>query len=80
MTLSEEMLRGICENAFKYASDNQSGIRARKVARLCGIHLEEPFIAAEKKGAQNPTYIREPDSGMFHRLQEAAHGLCNTLL
>lgn len=75
MTLSDEMLRGICENAFKYASDNQSGIRARKVARLCGIHLEGPFIAAEKKGAQNPTYIREPDSGMFHRLQEAAHGL-----
>ena len=75
MTLPEEMLRGICENAFKYASNNQLGTRDRQVARLCGIHLEGPFIAAEKKGAQNHAYIREPDRGMFHRLQEVAHGL-----
>ena len=65
----------ICENAFEYASDDQSGAQGRQVARLCGIHLEGPFIAAEKKGAQNPAYIREPDIGMFHRLQEAAQGL-----
>ena len=75
MTLSEEMLRGICENAYEYASDDQSGARGRQVSRLCGIHLEGPFIAEEKKGAQNPAYIREPDIGMFHRLQEAAQGL-----
>ena len=75
MTLSEEMLRGICENAYEYASDDQSGAHGRQVARLCGLHLEGPFIAEEKKGAQNPAYIREPDIGMFHRLQEAAQGL-----
>ena len=75
MTLSEEMLRGICEKAYEYASDNQQGAHDRKVSRLCGLHLEGPFIAAEKKGAQNPEYMREPDSGMFQRLQEAAHGL-----
>lgn len=75
MTLSEEMLRGICGNAFVYAFKNHSEKRDRKVARLCGIHLEGPFIAEEKKGAQNPAYIREPDIGMFHRLQEAAQGL-----
>ena len=75
MTLSEDMLKGVCENAFEYASDNQTGTRGRQVSRLCGIHLEGPFIAKEKKGAQNPAYIREPDISMFHRLQEAAHGL-----
>lgn len=75
MTLSEDMLKGVCENAFEYASDNQTGTRGRQVSRLCGIHLEGPFIAKEKKGAQNPAYIREPDIAMFHRLQEAAHGL-----
>ena len=75
MTLSEDMLKEVCENAFEYASDNQTGTRGRQVSRLCGIHLEGPFIAKEKKGAQNPAYIREPDIAMFHRLQEAAHGL-----
>ncbi len=44
-------------------------------ARLIGIHLEGPFISMEKKGAQNPAYIRNPDVEMFLRLQEAAHGL-----
>ena len=49
MTLSEDMLKGVCENAFEYASDNQTGTRGRQVSRLCGIHLEGPFIAKEKK-------------------------------
>ncbi|MCI5827067.1 MAG: N-acetylglucosamine-6-phosphate deacetylase [Lachnospiraceae bacterium] len=75
MTLSEEMLRGICENAYAYSSGNQAGAGGRQKARLCGIHLEGPFISAEKKGAQNPAYIASPDIGMFRRLQEAARGL-----
>ena len=75
MTLSEEMLRGICENTFDYASGDPLGAQGRQAARLCGIHLEGPFISPEKKGAQNPAYIAKPDVGMFRRLQEAAHGL-----
>lgn len=74
MTLSEEMLRGICENAAAYAESDRSAAHGKKGARLCGIHLEGPFISEEKKGAQNPAYIRTPDIEMFGRLQEAAHG------
>lgn len=69
MTLSEEMLYGICVNATEYAAKTGLG------ARLCGIHLEGPFISMEKKGAQNPDYIQKPDIEMFNRLQEAAGGL-----
>ena len=91
MTLSEEMLRGICENAVSVqnrseqngegtkqsqnAPGDPSGVTGRQRARLCGIHLEGPFISKEKKGAQTPAYIKNPDIRMFHRLQEAAHGL-----
>lgn len=75
MTLSEEMLRGICEHAFAYASGNQAGARDGLVSRLCGIHLEGPFISEDKKGAQNPAFITNPDRGTFLRLQEVAHGL-----
>lgn len=74
MTLSKEMLRGICENAAAYDDLNRSTVRDQKVSRLCGIHLEGPFISEEKKGAQNPAYIKNPDIEMFGRLQEAAHG------
>lgn len=68
MTLSEETLLRVCKNASVYKNNNFS-------SRLCGIHLEGPFISQEKKGAQNPAYIKDPDVEMFCRLQEAAGGL-----
>lgn len=69
MTLPEETLAAVCENAYAYAGECKTG------ARLCGIHLEGPFISMEKKGAQNPAYIKKPDTAMFERLQKAANGL-----
>lgn len=70
MTLPEDRLDKICRNALKYATSDSNGR-----ARLCGVHLEGPFVSMEKKGAQNPQYIKKPDIEMFERLQEAAGGL-----
>lgn len=86
MTLPEETLAAVCENAYAYAVEYADGQRIAQAdrdvsggtkagARICGIHLEGPFISMEKKGAQNPAYIKEPDAAMFERLQKAAHGL-----
>ena len=89
MTLPEDTLLRVCENASEYqnkvaeemkSKDGQGDVskqerHAPMRSRLCGIHLEGPFISKEKKGAQNPAYIKEPDAEMFCRLQVAAGGL-----
>lgn len=82
MTLPEETLVSIGRAARSFAAEqkaalaNPQSIPVSPVgARLVGIHMEGPFLSIEKKGAQNPLYLREPDLAMFYRLQEAAGGL-----
>ena len=43
-------------------------------ARILGLHLEGPYINVEKKGAQNPEYIRKPDFDEFMEIWKAAEG------
>ncbi|MCH5260486.1 MAG: N-acetylglucosamine-6-phosphate deacetylase [Lachnospiraceae bacterium] len=75
MTLQEETLAGICAVCADAvnAETLSHGIPLGDVLR--GIYLEGPFISEEKRGAQNPAYIRKPDSEMLMRLQHAAKGL-----
>ena len=73
MTLAEETLANVCENAYAYYTKPETD--KPEGSRLCGIYLEGPFISMEKKGAQNPAYVKSPDIAMFNRLQDAAHGL-----
>lgn len=44
-------------------------------ARLMGIQMEGPFLSREKRGSQNPAYLRLPDWDRFLRLYNAAEGL-----
>lgn len=48
---------------------------AANLARIVGIHMEGPFLAAKKCGAQNPKDIVPADYDMFCRLNEAGGGL-----
>lgn len=74
MTLPEETLIGICACALAVQTETISEeITFSEVLR--GIYLEGPFVSEEKKGAQNPAYIRNPDREMLNRLQQAAGGL-----
>lgn len=75
MTLSEEQLMGICAAGAEAAETETlpEGIPVKDVLR--GIYLEGPFISEEKKGAQNPAYIRTPDRQMLEGLQQAAKGM-----
>ena len=75
MTLPEETLADICAVCASAAESEilDSGIPLGDI--LKGIYLEGPFISVEKKGAQNPAFIRKPDIEMLKKLQQAAHGL-----
>ncbi len=68
MTLPEEQLLKLCENAAQHRRENKGG------AELVGLHLEGPFLSAAKKGAQNGAYLHKPDGDMLTRLQAAAQG------
>ncbi|MCI9133569.1 MAG: N-acetylglucosamine-6-phosphate deacetylase [Lachnospiraceae bacterium] len=83
MTLPEETLTSIGREALEFArwqdeeADQEGSRQTTKppLARLCGIHMEGPFLSLEKKGAQNPLYLKKPDLAMYRRLQKAAGGL-----
>ena len=68
MTLGEDTLTAICENAAAHIEGNSPG------AELLGLHLEGPFISMAKKGAQNGDFVHDPDGDMLERLQKAAKG------
>ena len=69
MTLPEDQLTRICENAAAHRAGAAHG------ADLAGLHLEGPFLCDAKKGAQNGAFLHDPDIDMLRRLQKAAQGI-----
>jgi N-acetylglucosamine-6-phosphate deacetylase len=41
---------------------------------ILGVHLEGPFLAAEKAGAQHPQHLLLPDASLFKSWQACANG------
>ena len=69
MTYPEETLTTIAKAVADYRKyDNDT----EGFATIYGINMEGPFISPEKKGAQNPKYIQNPDYDMFHRINVAS--------
>lgn len=71
MTMSEEVLTGICRTAKDFSFPDG--------ADFCGLYMEGPFISPAKKGAQNEKYVHAADTGMLQRLQQASGGLIRTV-
>ncbi len=67
MTLPEDQLSCICRNVANF-KESQDG------ATLWGIYLEGPFLSRAKKGAQNESYLKRPDTSLFFRLYEKSGG------
>jgi len=43
-------------------------------ARLLGVHMEGPFLGAEKKGAHDAKYLQHPDWARMEKMQELSGG------
>lgn len=72
MTMSEEVLAGICRAAKDFSCENG--------ADFCGLYMEGPFISLAKKGAQNGKFIHQADTEMLRRLQEISGGKIRTVV
>jgi len=59
LTLPEEQLAASLRNVAKY--DN-------RYSKVCGVHLEGPYLNCSCLGAQNPAYVRSPDIEEVKRL------------
>lgn len=74
MTMSEDVLLKVCETVRAYTEADR-----KNRAHLWGIHMEGPFVAPGRKGAQKGDYIRKPDIALFDRLNQASGGLIRLL-
>ncbi len=68
MTQSRENILSAMRAVKEYREAEHTG------ARLVGIHLEGPFIAAAHKGAQPLEYVARPDISVFDEYNEASGG------
>lgn len=65
----------VIETAIKaiMASMKESFVQT-KGSEILGIHLEGPFLNAERAGAQNPQYIRKPNINELNKYVELSQG------
>lgn len=79
MTLSKEELTKICQNASAFAEAQKKDNDQTKGSALAGIHLEGPYFSYEKRGAQNPEFLRDPDIDEVEHLISASNHLVKIL-
>ncbi len=72
MTVSKEELCTIFPTIFQID-------KSKKLAKIAGIHMEGPFIAPAKKGAQNEIHIKPASRTFFEECQKAAGGMIKVM-
>ena len=70
MTLPYEVLEKAFANAKQLIEEAPAGLSV-----LRGIQMEGPYFSSQKRGAQNPDYLKAPDVEGFMALQDGCGGL-----
>ncbi|EBF5150166.1 N-acetylglucosamine-6-phosphate deacetylase [Listeria monocytogenes] len=63
------------EDLIQMIKQTKKVIGKEKGAKIAGIHLEGPYLNIEKKGMQNPAYLRHPDLKEMKKIFDEADGL-----
>ncbi|MBC1515536.1 N-acetylglucosamine-6-phosphate deacetylase [Listeria immobilis] len=63
------------EDLIQMIKQTKKVIGKEKGAKIAGIHLEGPYLNIEKKGMQNPAYLRHPDLNEMIQIFDEADGL-----
>ncbi len=70
LTLPVDHLKKVLSLGAEYSKKSHEG-----AADLVGFNMEGPFISRQKKGAQNPEYIRQCSPELIDEFLEASKGL-----
>jgi len=68
LTANHQELKEICETLTEAKQDDPA-------ARIRGLFFEGPYFTEQHKGAQNPSYMTNPDIEEFKAWNEAAQGM-----
>lgn len=63
------------EDLLQMIEQTKAVIGKEEGAKIAGIHLEGPYLNVEKKGMQNPAFLRHPDLAEIAAIFEVANGL-----
>lgn len=69
------LIEAVLEAVEVIKKTSQIQARLRMPSELLGVHVEGPFLSKQKKGAQDPSYIRAMEETDVNRLINAVHGL-----
>lgn len=67
LTSTKEQLLRLLRTYEQASRDTDTG------ATFLGMHLEGPYFAMNQRGAQDPRYIRDPDSSEYEAILEYSH-------